>query len=190
MARPRIIDLDRVLDAGERVVMREGASNLTLDAVAAEAGISKGSVVYDCKNKHDLIKAIVERKLAAEERKVEEAVQELGDQKNAAIRGRIAAASAMVRQESGAVALQLCSAVAQDGDLHALMKQNFGRTISAVETSSENPRVALLALLALQGLCFMHVMDFHTWSDAELGQLLDEIEALVKVPEPATPPDS
>ena len=49
MARPRTIDLDRVLDAGERVVMRDGASNLTLDAVATEAGISKGSVLYDCR---------------------------------------------------------------------------------------------------------------------------------------------
>ncbi|UXN75547.1 TetR/AcrR family transcriptional regulator [Devosia sp. A8/3-2] len=35
--------------------MRDGASNLTLDAVAAEAGISKGSVLYDCKSKHALI---------------------------------------------------------------------------------------------------------------------------------------
>src|SRR3546814_2511896 len=41
MARPRTIDRDAVLDAAQRVVARDGAAGLTLEAVAAEDGISK-----------------------------------------------------------------------------------------------------------------------------------------------------
>jgi hypothetical protein len=37
---------DRILDAAERVVLRDGVTHLTLDAVAAETGISKGGLLY------------------------------------------------------------------------------------------------------------------------------------------------
>ena len=42
LARQRSIDPEAVLDAAERVVIRDGAANLTLDAVAVEAGIRQG----------------------------------------------------------------------------------------------------------------------------------------------------
>lgn len=176
MARPRTIDLDRVLDAGERVVMRDGASNLTLDAVAAEAGISKGSVLYDCKNKHALIKAIIERKIAAEDKTIEDAVARLDAQKNAEIRGRIAVATDWLAEDYRPVALQLCSTLAQDDDLQALVRDSFGRTLSRVAETSEHPRTALVGLLALEGLRSIHLMGFHTWSPEEFAKLLGEIE--------------
>ena len=66
MGRHRVIDRDAMLDAAERVVVRDGAAKLSLDAVATEAGISKASVLYDYKTKHALIRALVERRVAAE----------------------------------------------------------------------------------------------------------------------------
>ena len=36
----------RLLDAATAVVRRDGARALTLDAVAAEAGVSKGGLLY------------------------------------------------------------------------------------------------------------------------------------------------
>lgn len=176
MARPRTIDLDRVLDAGERVVMRDGASNLTLDAVATEAGISKGSVLYDCKNKHALIKAIIERKIGADDKNIEDAVACLEGQKNAEIRGRIAAAKNWLGEEYQPVALQLCSALAQDEDLKGLIRDSFDHTLSRVAETSENPRAALIGLLALEGLRSLHLMGFHKWSPEEFAKLLVEIE--------------
>ena len=55
MGRKRAIDQQQVLDAAERVVGRDGAANLTVDAVAREAGVSKASVLYDYKSKQALI---------------------------------------------------------------------------------------------------------------------------------------
>ena len=55
MGRKRVIDQEQVLDAAQRVVARDGAARLTLDAVAEEAGISKASVIYDYKSKQALI---------------------------------------------------------------------------------------------------------------------------------------
>lgn len=44
MGRIRVIDRDHLLDAAEAVVARDGAVKLTLESVAAEAGVSKASV--------------------------------------------------------------------------------------------------------------------------------------------------
>src|SRR3546814_17040256 len=63
---------DAVLDAAQRVVARDGAAGLTLEAVAAEAGISKASVLYDYGTKQALMKALIERRIAAEDSRIGE----------------------------------------------------------------------------------------------------------------------
>ena len=93
MGRLRIIDRDAVLTAAETVVRRDGAARLTIEAVAAEAGISKASVLYDYKTKQALIKAIVERRVAAECERVRKIIEELGAAPDSAIQGCIAAAA-------------------------------------------------------------------------------------------------
>jgi AcrR family transcriptional regulator len=50
-----------LLDAAEAVAIREGVSRLTFDAVAAEAGMSKGGVLHHFASKEQLIEAMVKR---------------------------------------------------------------------------------------------------------------------------------
>jgi AcrR family transcriptional regulator len=52
---------DKMLDAAEVVVERQGIANLTLDAVAAEAGISKGGLLHHFPSKDHLVEALVVR---------------------------------------------------------------------------------------------------------------------------------
>ena len=52
-----------ILDAAGAVLRRGGARGLTIDAVAAEAGLSKGGVLHHYASKDALILALVARKL-------------------------------------------------------------------------------------------------------------------------------
>ena len=52
---------DTLLDAAEAVVVRQGIGNLTLDAVAAQAGMSKGGLLHHFPSKDRLIEALVRR---------------------------------------------------------------------------------------------------------------------------------
>lgn len=52
---------ERLLDAAEQVVSRDGVSSLTLDAVAREAGVSKGGLLYHFPSKSQLVTEVVER---------------------------------------------------------------------------------------------------------------------------------
>lgn len=59
--RPRRIDRDKVLDAAEALVLRAGAAALSFDAVAREAGITKGGVQYAFGTRDKLIRAMLTR---------------------------------------------------------------------------------------------------------------------------------
>lgn len=50
---------ERILDALRTVLARGGASAVTLEAVAAEAGLSKGGLLYHFKNKEALYAALL-----------------------------------------------------------------------------------------------------------------------------------
>ncbi len=52
---------DRVLDAAEAVVVRQGIASLTLDAVAAESRMSKGGLLHYFPSKDKLVEAMVAR---------------------------------------------------------------------------------------------------------------------------------
>jgi AcrR family transcriptional regulator len=52
---------EELLDAAIAVIRRDGAQRLTLDAVAAEAGASKGGVLYHFGSKRALIDGLLDR---------------------------------------------------------------------------------------------------------------------------------
>lgn len=186
MGRKRSIDQQSILDAGEAVVAREGATSLTLDAVAKQAGISKASVIYDYKTKQALIEAIVERAFrvdAEHHARVEEALPKGG---SVAIRGRIKAAAEPPPNAFKPVALNLSAALTLDASLRKRMQDSQAATIARIGAESTSPRGARLAYLALEGLKFLEFLDFHHFDPAERAQIIREIGWLVN----ATPDDN
>ena len=61
MGRTTLKLQDTILDATEAVVTRQGIANLTLDAVAAEARLSKGGLLHHFPSKDRLVEALVSR---------------------------------------------------------------------------------------------------------------------------------
>jgi AcrR family transcriptional regulator len=56
---------DRILDALQDILVREGIAAVTLEAVAAAAGVSKGGLLYHFGSKAALINGLIERMTAA-----------------------------------------------------------------------------------------------------------------------------
>ncbi|PXX62987.1 TetR family transcriptional regulator [Nocardia tenerifensis] len=52
---------DRILDALELLLLDKGMSHVTLESVAARAGVSKGGLLYHFKNKDALLAGLVRR---------------------------------------------------------------------------------------------------------------------------------
>ncbi len=180
VGRPRTIDREAVLDAAQAVAARDGAAYLTLEAVATEAGISKASVLYDYKNKQALMKAVIERRIAAEDSRIEEIRNRLGpDEPNAAICARLIAESRELSDEDRAVALSLCASVAGDADLRAPVREMMARRVARVRDTSDNPRGAMLAFLAIEGLKALEWLNLYEWPREDRRKLMSEIRWLV-----------
>lgn len=179
MGRTRVIDREAVLCAAERVVRREGATRLTLGAVAAEAGIAKASVLYDYKTKQALIRAVIERRVSAESARLDAAIEALGQVPDKVIRGRIAAATRSVSDAERAVALSLVAALAQEAELRSPIQEAYRHQIAQILETSSRPRGALLAFLALEGLKLLEYFGLHSWPEQDRKRLLDEISSLI-----------
>lgn len=61
MNEPEITTRDRILNALQRILVDEGSSGVTLEKVAAEAGVSKGGLLYHFKSKSDLYDGLARR---------------------------------------------------------------------------------------------------------------------------------
>jgi AcrR family transcriptional regulator len=179
MGRKRVIDQDQLLDAAQAVVARDGAARLTLDAVAAQAGVSKGSVVYDYGSKQGLLQAMVDRAVAADNAFNRAAAEPFRDAGSPVIKGRIAAAAHPFPEPFQAVALHISAALAQDPDLRRSIQANQAAVIADIAETSAQPRGALLAYLALEGLKLLETLDYHHWPAAERTRILADLAWLV-----------
>lgn len=179
MGRNKLISEDQILDAAEKVVARTGPLSLTLETVAIEAGIGKATVVYDFKNKKNLIHALVCRTVDRDNKFNQRYIDEISGQDHSVITGRISAAQSPFPEEFRDVALSLSAALAHDQDLRSIIQDSQKTTISNVLNTSSTPRKARLAYLALEGFKLLESLDYHQWEQQERDEILNDIRELL-----------
>lgn len=143
---------DEVLDAVARVIHRDGAAALTLDAVAAEAGVSKGGLLYHFPAKDDLIRGLVDRLVARFDARVAAAL---------AGGGRTfleAYVVASVEDDDVATAAALVAAVALSPSLLDPLRARYAQWSRDLAASGLDATTVLLVRLALDGLWFADVL--------------------------------
>ncbi len=118
---------------------RDGAQSLTLDAVAAEAEVSKGGLLYHFKSKRELVEGMVDRWLAEFEK-------EMDAEDPAFVRGYVKA-SAPAGNELGMLA-----ALVADPSLLVAVRRQYGIWQDRVEREGRDPVDATVARLAADGL--------------------------------------
>ncbi|HZG28664.1 transcriptional regulator, TetR family [Ensifer adhaerens] len=177
MGRNRRITKDDILDAAERVVMKLGASGLSIDAVAQEAGVSKSTVVYDHKSKSTLLSALIDRRLGMEQERQEHAIAEAQDTPHPELFGRIKAAEREIDDVDRAVAMAISASVSHEAALHQQMREWTTQDLNAM-AAGPKPQAALLAYLALTGFQCNSFFGFHQWKPEEQVQILDSIRTM------------
>ncbi|WP_336741222.1 TetR/AcrR family transcriptional regulator [Aureimonas altamirensis] len=174
--RPRTIDRDKVLDAAEAVVQRTGASGLTIEAVAREAGITKGGVQYCFGSKDSLINAMLQRWCEG----FDAAVHRLaGPQADAiaTLRGHVEAnrkTDAAEHSRSSAMMAALLQPPSQIAETRAW----YTSRLAGLDVTSEEARRVRLAFLASEGVFYLRAFDLVALDDAEWSDILDDISAL------------
>lgn len=177
MPRPKKVSSTEILDAIERVVVKLGASRLSIDAVAQEAGISKSRVVYDYKSKTALLEALIDRQLQQETERLGHLIRECAETPHPELFARIRLAEQAPDDTERAVAMAITSSMSSEASLRQRMRDWVERDLRAMERGA-NPDAARMAYFALIGFNCHEWFDLVNWSDQERLPFLERIREM------------
>jgi AcrR family transcriptional regulator len=173
--RPEII-----LEAAAAVLLKAGARGLTIDAVAAEAGLSKGGVLHHYASKEALIMALVTRKLtqlraelAACEAEIPPGPSQLPRALVAHVRGHYCDDD----ESSHALLLASMESPEAQKDYKAFVAEQLGRLEAVAGASPGEGSVLFFAIL---GLFMGRALGFHQLRDADVAPMLDALERIAQ----------
>jgi AcrR family transcriptional regulator len=142
---------ERLLQAAERLILRDGVAKMTLDAVSKEAGVSKGGLLYHFPTKDALIKGMIERFIERFEGDIEVNLRDeegVGSWIRAYAKATFAPSE---RQQNLSVTPALVAAAANDPKLADPLRERYEFWQRQVEGDGLEPALATLMRLAIDG---------------------------------------
>lgn len=173
---------ERILAAAEQVVIEVGAGNLTLDAVALAAGVSKGGLLYHFANKEALLKGMVDRHMDQEAERIAETHAQLGGTPATYLRAFVDAMLGMSGKDlhSPAASRSFLAAAANFPDLLERPQREIGEHFERLRKAGGNFALAAIVSLALDGLYFADIFEFTALTPAERERLTAELLKLAE----------
>ncbi len=150
--------VDRILDAAEQVVARDGVRNLTLEAVAHEAGVSKGGLLYHFPTKSALITAIVERHARLREAAQAAAMAADPGGPGAFTRAYVRARAMPLDFRVGPFHTAMLAALGTDPQLLDPIRRCCREWQARLESDGLDPATASIVRLAVDGLFLCQIM--------------------------------
>jgi AcrR family transcriptional regulator len=177
-----------LLDAAEAVVVRQGIANLTLEAVAAEAGMSKGGLLHHFRAKDCLVDAMVKRSAECWRKCYTDAYE-----RTSAGPGRMCRAlldHCLSDAKGWTKELQRSSsacfaALAQNPSLIAPMREVYSDLQQRVANDGLPPGVGESVAAAIDGLWLYSVLGLVEVNQALVGRVRIALEDVVKRSLPA-----
>jgi len=152
---------DRILNAAEERLLSIGPGGLVLDAVAADAGVSKGGLLYHFRSKEALVAGLCDRMLAG----FDEALAG-GEEAEASVRDAGASSAASSTASSGAFA-----------------RAYLASTVTGEGKAADNSAQVMAGLLATLGRDSEHLeiirSRFAVWQARLLDDGLDDTTATI-----------
>lgn len=179
-----------LLDAAETVVARQGIASLTLDAVASEAGISKGGLLHHFPSKDRLVEAMVMRSADGWRACFTEALERTPEGP-----GRMARAlvdhclsdAATWTQELRRSSSTCFAALAQNPALIEPMRTVYAELHHRIADDGLPPGVGETVAAAIDGLWLYWVLGLAELDQALMGRVRGALEMLLKQSLAGTP---
>ncbi len=161
---------DRILDAALTVIGQAGACRMTLEAVAAEADVSKGGLLYHFPDKESLLRGVLDRHLDRRKQWMEQ------HKTGAGIADLMHARIDVVRMpETAPAALPLLGVLALEPKLLARPQAESAAMMARLRSDPKHFVDALLLTLASTGLIVSEALGTVTLSPDERTAVLDEL---------------
>jgi AcrR family transcriptional regulator len=179
----------QILHAAFALIRREGVARLTIEAVAQEAGLSKGGVLYHFRSKEALIQAMVASLVERFDSDIETARrQEPANERDVPgswLRAYIRASEGPAEDDEDTVAL--LAAVSSDPRLLAPLQEQYARWQAQAEADGVDPALATVIRLALDGLWMADLFGLAPPEGALREQVIATLERMASSKNAAAP---
>ena len=169
-----------ILQAACRLIQREGVGRLTLDAVAHEAGVSKGGLLYHFPNKEALVEGMVRYLLDEFEQAIGRAYEREASTSGAWLRAYIRASTGDDYEDIDN-ASALLAAAANNPALLEPLREQYLKWQEQTEHDGLPPSRATIIRLALDGLWFADMFGFASPTGKLREQVIAELFALTSI---------
>jgi AcrR family transcriptional regulator len=184
MSADEISSRERILIAATELSREVGPAHISLDAVAARAGLSKGGLLYNFPSKKKLIEALVERHLQEFDEALRALEAEHPDCPNALALALLELASCETLPErphaSGVLA-----AIAENPSFLDPVRRYRRDLLDRLTAGSGDVAAALIVFLAVDGLRSTQLFGTDPLEPSEHAAVLARLKALLHVSEPA-----
>jgi len=176
---------ERLLGVAGQVLGRDGGAGLTLEAVAREAGITKGGILYHFGTKEALVAAMIDRLGADFERDLD---GRISDRAGDASSGAFARAYVGATFEPGepqsddhlGVAGALLAAVAGAPELLDPLRARYAAWQRRVEADGIDPAAATVVRLAADGLVMAEMLGLAPPDPALRARVLETLRSMTR----------
>ncbi len=139
----------RIIAAAFEVVSQQGASHLTIDAVATAAALSKGGVLYHFPNKRALLNGMLQtliERIGPKDAKRESLVEYIRREESQTDSER-------------AAGLAILASASEDPSLLDPAREMLGALFAQTSANYQDAQLAQILLFATEGMRFMHMLD-------------------------------
>lgn len=164
----------KILDSAEAIAREEGAASMSLDAVAAAAGVSKGGLLYHFPTKAKLFEALVESFLSRFDAVLQDA--ERSGRPNAVIQACIQHFVAERRCDTPPPS-GLLAVFAADPSMLAPVQRHERNFLARIRANATDPDFATVAFLSIQAVRSMELLNTCVLEEDEIAHLTSWLSA-------------
>lgn len=173
---------DRLLDAATTLVGEHGVQQLTIEAVAAAAGVTKSGFIYHFKTRDELLGALVERMVV--ELEAHHRAQATAADGSTQARSLVQALVGTTFDMSDAdkrVFTQLLAAASSHPHLMGPAQASFARVYADLQAlGGHQAPLALVLAAALDGISLLELLNLHHFSDAQRQAMRQAVSELAQ----------
>ncbi|MGN1209175.1 MAG: TetR/AcrR family transcriptional regulator [Duodenibacillus sp.] len=174
--------IDNIAAAARTVLTRDGAGRFTLERVAAEAGITKGTLLYHFSNKEALLDLLMDKYIERLQSRLEKGAQAAREKNpDSKVDPTVAAFAEWYRvfraEDMGStnLGLALLTMAASDDALRGKLRAWYCRIFETLDKSAAGDD-AYIAVLAMEGLFYLRHFHLDVPGDAAVERILAKLE--------------
>lgn len=175
----RLSTKQKILEAAAEIARETGPGSLSLDAVAAKAGVSKGGLLYHFPSKARLLEAVVEMFIQSFDQALDERERARHGRANSLTEAFLDLAVAdhdcNRPPPSG-----LLAALAEDPDFLAPARRHQRLLLDRMKENASDPVMATIVFLTVQGMRNMHLLNLAVISNEEFEDVAGKLAQILR----------